>query len=56
MNPVIYRCPLTCPFRKKCFIIKTVTEIEKPLAVLIKCAAKNNMDVRVTIGGNKRPP
>ena len=56
MRPIIYRCPLSCPLRKQCFIIKTVTRIEKPMEVLVKCAARENTDVEVTIGGEERPP
>ena len=56
MGPVIYKCPLVCPLRKRCFILKTVSEIEEPLEVLVKCAAQKGEDVEIAIGGDERPP
>ena len=56
MVPQIYRCRKECSLRKKCFILKTETEIEKPISVLIKCKAHGGKDIRLTIGGVNRPP
>lgn len=55
MKPMIYRCPQKCPRHKTCFILKTETAIKEPIVVLVKCAADNGKDIRVTIGG-ERPP
>lgn len=57
MSPMIYRCQKECMLRKKCFILKTETEIEQPIIVLVKCIAQHGKDIRITIGGGaNRPP
>jgi hypothetical protein len=53
--PEIYRCSEKCPIKKKCFVIKTLSKLRYPIKVLLKCPAKHNQDITVTIGGD-RPP
>ena len=45
----VYRCNLTCPIQKRCFIIKTLKRLDKPIIVLQKCIAKKK-DVEIIIG------
>lgn len=54
-EPVIYRCPVQCPIKKSCFIIKVEAPIKEPIPVLKKCEAQNGKDIRIRIGGD-RPP
>lgn len=56
MDPVIYRCTVRCPLHKSCFILKTTEVIKQPVEVLVKCTAQKGEDVKVTIGGDERPP
>ncbi|MDO5297054.1 MAG: hypothetical protein Q4F00_10590 [bacterium] len=50
-NGFTYRCPLDCPFRKRCFIIKVAEELKSPLTVLHKCCVIKR-DISITIGDN----
>lgn len=50
----IYKCPLLCPIKKHCFIIKVEERIKQPMTVLLKCTAQKG-DIKVEIGGD-RPP
>ena len=59
MDGFIYNCPIRCPIKKHCFVIKTEHELEEPLSVLYKCTAEKGKDICIEIGGNKkheRPP
>jgi len=59
MEGFIYNCPVRCPIRKHCFIVKTEQELKEPLIILKKCDAEKGKDIRVSIGGEQsrvRPP
>lgn len=59
MEGFIYNCPMLCPIRKHCFIVKTESELTEPLIILKKCDAEKGKDIRVRIGGTRkreRPP
>ena len=47
----IYRCPLDCPFRKHCFVLKVPEELKYPLTILHKCRV-TKADISITIGGS----
>ncbi len=49
-----YRCNLSCPIKKKCFIIKTLGSLKEPVTVLFKCVAKKK-DISLKIGGHDPP-
>ena len=51
----IYRCSEKCPIHKKCFVLKTTEKLREPIDALIKCPAKQNKDIVITIG-DKPPP
>lgn len=51
-NNHIYRCTLKCPINKKCFILKTKTQLPITFAVLVKCPAAKK-DIEITIGDDE---
>jgi hypothetical protein len=53
--PEIYRCSEKCPINKRCFVVKTFSKLPCPIKVLVKCPAKHNKDILITIGGECPP-
>jgi hypothetical protein len=53
-NGYIYCCPLQCPIKKHCFVIKLEKELTEPLSVLFKCNAQKG-DIKINIGGEHPP-
>lgn len=45
-----YRCTVSCPIHKHCFVIKTVDILKEPVEVYQKCPAENE-DILIKIGG-----
>ncbi len=53
-NGFVYRCTVSCPIGKKCFIIKTDETLPQAISVLLKCPATRD-EIKVTIGTSKPP-
>ena len=47
---IIYRCPVSCPIGRHCFVIKVQNAFPVSFTVLQKCEAKHE-DIKITIGG-----
>lgn len=46
---VIHRCTKECPYKKKCFVCKTESEVLDSVVVLHKCAVTKE-DIPIQIG------
>ena len=47
-----YKCPYesVCSLHKHCHVLKTVERLHTELTVVVKCPARNNQEIVVTIG------
>lgn len=51
----LYRCNLECPIHKKCFAINLRSPIKEALELWIKCKAKHNKNVPLTLTAKDTP-
>ena len=49
MKEVIYRCPVKCPWKKKCFVCKVQGDVNEGIVILHKCVVTKE-DIPVQIG------
>lgn len=49
MKEVIYRCPVKCLWKKKCFVCKVQGDVNKGIVILHKCVVTKE-DIPVQIG------
>lgn len=53
MEEIVHKCPMTCPWNKKCFVCKTKGPVFEDVVVLHKCPVTKE-DIPVNIRTAKK--